>query len=536
MTLPSWMFLALPPILGAVIGLFTNWLAIKMLFRPLAERRILGLRLPFTPGILPRERERIARSLGDTVAVDLLDEATVASRLSSPAFKEALAKTAVGVGRDILASTPASLGVGVDPGLVQLAREAAFESLAAVASSETFARSVDAGARAGLSSLTAVSVAELVPREALESLATAVARPESAARIGASMADATLGALKEAADEGRSASSFLDASRAAAFASRVVDDAFPALSRELEAFLSDRAVVAVMEKAGARIIRRALDRFSAVQRFFIGLGQYDKAILDNMPATMADFREAIGTILAEPATRTAFSERVGKAVAAFAERPLSELGFLREPEALARARETLGEAYAAVIASLPAERVSKAAYGLALGATFGDIVAGFPGLDERLGSALVRWAAGLLGKAEAETDSAACFPALGPARPEPVGKAAASFLAAFAEAFRAGAEGVPLGKTVALDERGLERLAEAASAALSSLAVAESPAILRSIDIRSLVIEKIDSLDMLEMERMILKVVDKELGAITMFGGVLGAVIGAMQTLFFLVR
>ena len=59
---------------------------------------------------------------------------------------------------------------------------------------------------------------------------------------------------------------------------------------------------------------------------------------------------------------------------------------------------------------------------------------------------------------------------------------------------------------------------------------------LRSIDIRELVVDKIDSLDMIEVERMILKVVDKELWAITMFGGILGALIGILQSLLFLLR
>ena len=43
----------LPVLVGATIGYFTNFLAIKMLFRPRKEVRIKGVRLPFTPGIIP---------------------------------------------------------------------------------------------------------------------------------------------------------------------------------------------------------------------------------------------------------------------------------------------------------------------------------------------------------------------------------------------------------------------------------------------------------------------------------------------------
>ncbi|MDR0302848.1 MAG: DUF445 family protein, partial [Treponema sp.] len=50
-----------PPIAGAIIGFVTNVVAIRMLFRPLKEIRFLGARLPFTPGILPKQRQKLAQ-------------------------------------------------------------------------------------------------------------------------------------------------------------------------------------------------------------------------------------------------------------------------------------------------------------------------------------------------------------------------------------------------------------------------------------------------------------------------------------------
>ena len=46
----------LPPILGAIIGYVTNRIAIKMLFRPLTAKHVLGIRVPLTPGVIPRNR------------------------------------------------------------------------------------------------------------------------------------------------------------------------------------------------------------------------------------------------------------------------------------------------------------------------------------------------------------------------------------------------------------------------------------------------------------------------------------------------
>ena len=49
----------LPIVVGAVIGYFTNFLAIKMMFRPRHEVRIGKFQLPFTPGIIPKNQKRM---------------------------------------------------------------------------------------------------------------------------------------------------------------------------------------------------------------------------------------------------------------------------------------------------------------------------------------------------------------------------------------------------------------------------------------------------------------------------------------------
>lgn len=66
------MRIIIPIIVGSIIGYFTNWLAIKMLFRPYREKRILGFKLPFTPGLIPKERYRISESIGNTIGEYLL--------------------------------------------------------------------------------------------------------------------------------------------------------------------------------------------------------------------------------------------------------------------------------------------------------------------------------------------------------------------------------------------------------------------------------------------------------------------------------
>lgn len=66
-----WTFVV-PPIAGGIIGYFTNDLAIKMLFRPYRPISVGGQPLPFTPGLIPRNQERLAKRVSDTIMSSLL--------------------------------------------------------------------------------------------------------------------------------------------------------------------------------------------------------------------------------------------------------------------------------------------------------------------------------------------------------------------------------------------------------------------------------------------------------------------------------
>lgn len=72
-----------PPVLGGVIGYITNDLAIKMLFRPHKPKFLFGWQLPFTPGLIPKEKSRIAVSIAGAVSENLMNKEVLAKHLSS---------------------------------------------------------------------------------------------------------------------------------------------------------------------------------------------------------------------------------------------------------------------------------------------------------------------------------------------------------------------------------------------------------------------------------------------------------------------
>ena len=76
------------PIIGGVIGYFTNYIAVKMLFYPRNEVRLFGRVLPFTPGAIPKGRTRLASAVGHAVSDSLLTKSDIEAMLLSDEVKE----------------------------------------------------------------------------------------------------------------------------------------------------------------------------------------------------------------------------------------------------------------------------------------------------------------------------------------------------------------------------------------------------------------------------------------------------------------
>lgn len=76
------------PIIGALIGYGTNWIAIKMLFRPLKPVKIGKYTLPFTPGIIPKRKEKLAGAIGQMVGNNLFTTNDIKDMLLSESLQE----------------------------------------------------------------------------------------------------------------------------------------------------------------------------------------------------------------------------------------------------------------------------------------------------------------------------------------------------------------------------------------------------------------------------------------------------------------
>ena len=81
------------PLIGAVIGLFTNWMAVKMLFRPRKALYIGKMHIPFTPGVIPRRQGALAKALGRMVSESLVRKEDLKASLCSDAVSHTVARS-----------------------------------------------------------------------------------------------------------------------------------------------------------------------------------------------------------------------------------------------------------------------------------------------------------------------------------------------------------------------------------------------------------------------------------------------------------
>ncbi len=73
------------PAIGAGIGWFTNFLAVKMIFRPRRRLNLLGIAVQ---GLLPKRRTDFAASIADTIEQELISHDDIAKILADQEYQD----------------------------------------------------------------------------------------------------------------------------------------------------------------------------------------------------------------------------------------------------------------------------------------------------------------------------------------------------------------------------------------------------------------------------------------------------------------
>ncbi|GAB4266231.1 MAG: DUF445 family protein [Deferrisomatales bacterium] len=507
----------LPPAFGFAIGFVTNALAIRMLFRPHEEVRILGLRFQ---GMVPRRQAEIARTVSHTVASELLKEQRVAQRLTGPEVTRALADLVTTVAGAYLDRRYAALQATLSPGRLQEVREALAEVLVEGARAVQGWVGTEEGqeeVRAALRALAERPLADylrgeevLVAKVLVGKLAQALASPHMEGWVRATCAEA----LVRLAGSEKPLGSYLPGEARAAL---------DAAARQLGPEVLRRFEQALLSPSNVEKIKRAVR---------CGIEDYLLATEGGVVKNLVRQAALLGR------------ERIFREADEVVEANLHRL------EALIRERDSREQVDAAILEGLDAF----------LGRTPAELLAAMPpamldALHDRLAGGVVQY----LTREEVtrslsrwvEREVARMFRTPVQSLLQGAGKAYGD-LDRWAEkvvgwAVAGGLEGVArregprwaralTGIEIGRPSRFLPReivgeLARAAVDRLAPLLSAQVPEVLRIVDVRGLIEREILELSPREVERVILSVSRRELAAITWWGGVLGAAVGSLQSL-----
>jgi uncharacterized membrane protein YheB (UPF0754 family) len=451
----------IPPALGALIGYVTNAVAIRMLFRPLREIRVLGFRLPFTPGVLPRERRKLAENIGRMVERELFTPEVLATRLDRPEVREGIRDSVARYTGKLLAASPAELFRGSAPAPGG-ADAGALEKNLVPRRGDFF---TSPGWERILESLGEALAAYAQDRGLLEKSLREILGDPGAGRFGDQLRGKLDGLTGEA----------LDSPAFAEHLSHGLAALYDPVRRRLMDFFRQEEVHRELEAQGLSFLSRVKRRMSGVQRIFAE--PYARSLEDRMPGIIDDLLSQGEELLETEHIRRRVLELLGGAI-------LRLLGEEETRRRICRFAEDRIEA----LADRP----------------LGDFFA--PGDLETLPGRLARG-----------------LPALVSAAPP------APLLRLFLD--RLGKKETTLGALLALEGEKKDALDTLITGKLISLATGQIGAILGSINVKEMVAARIDSLDMIRVERIVLDVMANQLKWINLFGAILGALIGLSQLL-----
>ena len=494
---------------GAMAGGLTNAVAIWMLFHPYEPRGIKSLKLH---GAIPKNKARLAKTIGRTVGQRLLSSDDLASQLSAPGVREAF--------HGAVASFVTSL--------LEDERESLRKELPAA-----FLAEIEAAINR-ISAVVADRVAEYASTDAFRDKAA-----EFLTRTRDQVADQPIGDL-------------LTTARREAIRNRVeqwVSDAAasPELDRIIEEWLDRQlvrlsgdetpllerlphALIAAVEKEIADYLPLAIDRFARVlgdpiarhriqdalhqlferfardllihERIVARLVVTERTITKVLDKFETDGADQLANLLDQPEMRSQVARSVNDAVVNFLRRPMSDHVARLGPERIEGVKQTVAEQIAAVIRD-PASRrygIEKLDQALlaAEGRTWGEILRYLP------------------------PDQAADWLARSMRDPK---------VRTWVD------DGTRMALTALLDRRigrpadwlpdgSVDRIVNALSPALWDWTQRQVPIVVEKVDVQTMVEEKVLGFSLERIEQIIRNTTQRELDLIVRLGYVLGAVVG----------
>jgi len=516
----------LPPLLGAVIGYVTNRIAIKMLFRPLTPKRIFGVRVPLTPGVIPRNRFDLARTIGRMVSEQLLSPQSLKEQLDSRQFHDNI-KDWIGERRRALMqrplgalSAPAGRGnaeVNADAGPAQQLAE---EILAALLNSPQTARMVHTLADRITEELGNKRLSDITSSEQLgdfvhHNVLPALKNPELADTASELVNDW----LQDQLRQNKRLKEYLTPANQQAL-QELIRNNIPTVTWMIFNWLRQPDMSQKLVKIGQELVEDTVSHQSLMTRVILSIsGKKDEAIRD-MPNIIAKVIDDAEHALNTQEMRNLISQASGVALQRISGRRIRGLIGSNEQTIYWMADRATRQAFTA-LAETSESQVREAAgrfYEKNGDATLGDMAGRTLGLRPAAVSGLT--AALLLNYLTA------------PQTPRQISQLPRRW-AANGNGNGNGQPGAPdavtLESLLPLPDETAERLDRYLADQIVDFLSEQIPELSRIMDIETLVTNRINSFDVKDVEQLVLAISGRHLRWINWFGAGLGAIIGLIQ-------
>lgn len=522
LTIATWV---LPPLIGACIGYITNAIAIRMLFRPLEQKRVFGIRVPLTPGIIPRQRGQLAESIGRMVSERLLTEEVLRSKVESADFRSGLNRRIAGLSSILITSsaesaeeTPTAAERSAVVREQEVVGEKAFEFAELLIERflkseglETLVRSVVRHAIEGVGSTTLSDVFH--NREKALASARRIIEEIVEGPVAHTVRDIVDRWLEQQTRANTEVGRFLSEEFIGEIEAIVETGYQPVFDYIIE-WLKEDDIREELSYRGRIILREVLEKLNVFQRLLVSAGQYERQLRERMPAIVDDFIDSLDRTGRLPQNRRRVVSGIGTAL-----RDLRRIGLADAQYKLdIDLRQTADATIPKLFDVLQSETVREG------------LVQSLDELFEKYADRPIAEILTELTGLEKDEMSQRVMVTVREwlARPGATRELSEGIISAIRRFLRESNNGVtaPL---IQVEEEQKNALDSFLTDRVVALVSYRLPELVAAFNVHRLVVDRINSLDIENVERLLLMVIARHLKWINLFGALLGGLIGGLQ-------
>jgi len=515
-----------PPLLGAFIGWITNWVAIRMLFRPLRPWKVFGVRLPMTPGVIPSKRHALAINIGKMVGSQLLTSADISKALSEAAFKRELEEMINSRINDILhrdlgplpSIIPTRFRTSFEAG-VNILRWRTVKLIHSYLDSPAFTDGLGLTISSHIEAFLARPLESWLPGEHRGHLVTFInstahkilTSPQAEERLKHYLNQRLVACVAE----GKSLNDLLP-DAFAALLTNLAELEIPGLLDRAAKYADEPAMRATMSQGVVRAINAfiaSMGPMAALVKNFVSPELIESKVNEYLAGKGGD----IATWLNNEQTRAQANAIAAEKIAVFMARPLKEIlaslnpatvealtaGICRELLLVLQSQETMAHFTSLLTQAMATQRERRGK----------DVVGDLFGRDglERA----TQWTANEILAIIRSNKSKRILDDL------------------FSSLVNTYLLGQPLGPLAKLLPKEVQHgISDSVLHQSHALLLEEVPRLVDFINIQRIVTRKVDSLDLLRLERLLLDIMEEQFTYINLFGGLLGFIIGLFNLIF----